>query len=223
MKTNLIRIANLSKDSLSSALNRFMSKSVFDRGEQAQNLNSKIVVGLERISEAFRVLLWQHAKILGLSPIQIQILIFVHYHGDELCNVSHLAQEFNMTKPTVSDAIKVLTQKELISKVQSPEDKRAYHVVLTKEGLGIVKETEGFAQPVANGLAKQPLKDKEQLFASISSLIHQLNQQDIISVQRMCYSCAHYAQKNGKHHCHLIGKSLKAGDIRLDCPEHLMG
>ena len=93
-----------------------MKKSVFNTEFQQKSITSKIVVGLERISEVFKVLLWEHAKVIGLSPIQIQILIFIAYHKQELCNVSHLAKEFNVTKPTVSDAIKVLDRKKFIVK-----------------------------------------------------------------------------------------------------------
>ena len=91
-----------------------MNDSIFNPEFQNQNTSSKIIVALERISEAFKVLLWDKAKEYGLSPIQIQILIFVAYHKQELCNVSHLANEFNITKPTVSDAIKALVNKNYI-------------------------------------------------------------------------------------------------------------
>ena len=48
----------------------------------------KLLIGLERISQAFKVLLWNKAKEYGLSPIQIQILIFVAHHKSEYNNVS---------------------------------------------------------------------------------------------------------------------------------------
>ena len=86
-----------------------MDKSVFNPDFQQKDISSKLVAGLERISEVFKVLLWEKAKQVSLSPIQIQILIFIAYHKQELCNVSHLAREFNITKPTVSDAIKILS------------------------------------------------------------------------------------------------------------------
>lgn len=88
-----------------------MSKTAFNPSHQQNNTPSKIIAGLERISQAFKVLLWKKAKQLGVSPIQIQILIFITYHTVELCNVSDLAKEFNVTKPTISDAIKVLEKR----------------------------------------------------------------------------------------------------------------
>ena len=51
-------------------------KSSFDLKRQSTKIESKIVVALERISEAFRVLLWNESKENSLSPIQIQLLIF---------------------------------------------------------------------------------------------------------------------------------------------------
>ncbi|MEZ5024711.1 MAG: hypothetical protein R2728_15915 [Chitinophagales bacterium] len=64
-----------------------MEKSVFNTDYQQTSLTSKIVVGLERISGAFRYLLWEYAKTIELSPIQIQIIIFLAYHKREFCNV----------------------------------------------------------------------------------------------------------------------------------------
>jgi hypothetical protein len=54
-----------------------MKKSSFDLEHQNSKIESKIVASLERISEAFRVLLWNESKENSLSPIQIQILIFI--------------------------------------------------------------------------------------------------------------------------------------------------
>ena len=60
-----------------------MDQSPFDPDEQNINLADKIVVALERISEAFRVLLWEESTKHGLSPIQVQILLFVKTHSPQ--------------------------------------------------------------------------------------------------------------------------------------------
>ena len=92
-------------------------------------LQSKIITGLERLGEVFRVLLWQKAKVYGISPIQIQILLFVANHQTSLANVSYLAKEFNVTKPTISDAVRVLLKKDFLAKDLSPADSRRYNPV----------------------------------------------------------------------------------------------
>lgn len=141
-----------------------MKKSIFNLEFQNADTSSKIVAGLERLSKAFQVLLWEHAKTIGLSPIQIQILIFTAYHDESLCNVSHLAQEFNLTKPTISDAVKVLYKKGLIAKITSPLDKRAYSITLSKEGNAVVKKTHHFAQPIFNLTNQIGKSEQEQFF-----------------------------------------------------------
>ncbi|MEL6557873.1 MAG: MarR family transcriptional regulator, partial [Bacteroidota bacterium] len=49
-----------------------MKNSTFNPEQQQKDISSKIVAGLERVSEVFKVLLWEKAKQVGLSPIQIQ-------------------------------------------------------------------------------------------------------------------------------------------------------
>src|SRR5690606_17262000 len=93
-----------------------MSQSDFDIYNQPQNISSRIVASLERIAQSFRVLLWQESKTHGLTAIQIQVLIFLLFHSGDKRKVSYLADEFNLTKATISDTIKTLEQKALITK-----------------------------------------------------------------------------------------------------------
>lgn len=194
-------------------------KSVFNLKQQQDDLSSKIVAGLERVSQAFKVLLWEKAKQFGLSPIQIQILVFVAHHKSEFNNVSFLAQEFNVTKPTISDAVRVLDKKALIIKDCSSSDNRSYTIALSVLGKDIVAQTEHFANPMATYLETVDENDKEALFRTLTKLIYQLNQDGVLTVQRTCYACKFYQKTNSDHYCHLLEKQLKHADIRLDCIE----
>lgn len=198
-----------------------MNNSPFDPARQNVNLAAKITSGLERIASVFRVLLWEHAKTIGLSPIQIQLMIFVSYHDDALCNVSHLAKEFNLTKPTISDALKVLMEKGLIKKVHSEVDKRAFTVALTTEGRAVVEETAIFASPVEASINNLGKAEKERLFITLKELIFRLNSLGIISVQRTCFGCHYYEKKVDGHYCRFIDKRLLDAELRLDCPDYI--
>ena len=196
-----------------------MNESIFNLNNQNSDLKSKIVTGLERISEAFKVLLWEKAKLLGLSPIQIQILIFIAHHKLEFCNVSHLAKEFNITKPTVSDAVKALNDKGYIIKDFSSEDSRSYSILLSKPGEQIVADTENFANPLKGYLKEIPNENLESLFGTLSQLIYKLNRTGILTVQRTCFGCTYYSKTDQTDYCNLLDKDLLRSDIRLDCPE----
>ena len=193
--------------------------SVFDINHQNSNLTSKIVSGLERTSEAFRVLLWDFTKTLGLSPIQIQILIFIKYHDIALCNVSALAKEFNLTKATVSDAVKALYKKQLIEKIPSDIDKRAYSIVLSPKGKEAVITTENFAAPLSEVVDSIGINEQIQFFSTLSKIIHGLNKAGILTVQRSCYNCRFFQKTNGQPYCGLLESQLLKADIRLDCAE----
>lgn len=199
-----------------------MKKSVFDLNHQNSSIESKIVASLERISQAFRVLLWNESKEFLLSPIQVQVLIFLLHHSDQKRKVSYLASEFNMTKATISDTIKTLEQKLLIKKEFEPHDTRSYIIQLTEKGKDFAEQTALFAKQIEVPIDQLQSKDKENLFLSLLDIIHYLNKSGIITIQRMCFTCRYYeANKNGQEHfCGLLNTKLTDSELRIDCAEH---
>lgn len=199
------------------------NKSVFNPAYQNEHTDAKIVVALERVAEVFRVLLWNEGKETAISPIQIQILIFLRFHGVEKRTVSYLAREFAMTKATISDAVKVLEQKEFIEKRTQAHDSRSYVIHLTGKGKKRVEQALAFVTPMEEALTEVAQEQKEVLLASLLGLISSLHDKGVISVQRMCFSCRFYAgeHRGGKgHYCTLLGKPLHNSELRIDCPEH---
>jgi DNA-binding MarR family transcriptional regulator len=196
--------------------------SVFNLKLQNTSLDNKIVAGLERLSQVFRVLLWEKAKLHGLSPIQIQLLIFIQHHSPDKSTISYLAQEFNVTKPTISDAIKVLEQKKMIKKQADEVDTRSYHIQLTAAGKNIVSDTEHFVNPITEIIAEIKQPEKLVLWQNITKLITQLHQSGAISVQRTCHYCKHFSSKNKAPYCKLLEQKLLQQDIRIDCAEFEM-
>jgi DNA-binding MarR family transcriptional regulator len=199
-----------------------MKKSPFDLTVQNSDTEGKIIASLERISQAFRVLLWDESKDLALTPIQVQVLIFLLFHDAEKCTVSYLADEFNMSRPTISDTVKTLERKQLIEKEYEQEDNRSYLIRLTKKGKEFAHKTSTFASQIQTPVAKLGSKEKENLLLSLLEIIHHLNKAGIITVQRMCFTCEHLAFRgNDNHHfCTLLNQKLKVKDLRVDCPEH---
>jgi len=196
-----------------------MNKSAFDLDHQNTSLESKIVASLERVSQAFRVLLWNESKEFSLSPIQAQVLIFLLHHSSEKRKVSYLSDEFNMTKATISETVKTLEQKQLIEKRYEPHDTRSYIIHLTKAGEIIAKKTSFFANQIQIPIDNLPSADKEKLFLSLLEIIHHLNQTGIITIQRMCSTCHFYNSDKG-HFCQLLNQKLADEELRVDCEEH---
>lgn len=196
--------------------------SSFSPEEQENNVESKIVVALERISEAFRVLLWSESKEHSLSPIQVQILIFLLFHPEEKCRVGYLADEFNMTKATISDSVKVLLQKKLVVRIPDEYDTRSFILRLTPKGRQIAKKSSLFTRHMEKPLDQLTLSQKEVMLNGLLRLIHDLNRAGVITLQRMCFTCRYYALQKGEHYCQLLQSPLHEKDLRIDCPEHEM-
>jgi DNA-binding MarR family transcriptional regulator len=197
-----------------------MEQSVFDLEVQNTNVEFRIVAALERLSEAFRVLLWNEAKILNISPIQIQILVFLKFHDLEKCKVSYLAQEFNMTKATISDAVKVMLQKGLIDKETDATDTRSYTMRLTDLGETAISKATLFANPLLKSFDTLSNEQKEILLDSLLQMIFRLHKAGIITLQRMCQTCQYLQNREDGHYCKLLEKPLLKTEFRLDCPEH---
>lgn len=197
-----------------------MKYSSFNLTEQNQKIESRIVVALERISEAFRVLLWNESKENSLSPIQIQILIFVSFHSLEKCKVGYLADEFNMTKATISDSVRVLLAKDLVTKETDPIDTRSYSLSITNKGKIIAQKASFFASSIEAPIEKLTQEQKKIMLSGLLKLIYELNKSGIITIQRMCFTCSFYDATNGIHYCNLLKTKLAESEIRVDCPEH---
>lgn len=193
--------------------------STFSPEQQAGNVSSKVVAALERLSEAFRVLLWNEAKQYGLSPIQVQLLTFLLHYPEEKRTITFLATHFNMTKATISDAVKSLESKQLLARKVTVADSRSHTLHLVKEGKALARKVERFALPMQDTVAQLPADNQANLLENLLKLIYQLNQHYVITPQYMCLNCRFYAQKMGGHYCNLVKAPLKSGDLRVDCPE----
>ena len=187
---------------------------------QQQNLDGKIVVALERISEAFRVLLWEQSKSMGLSPIQIQIMIFCGNHHARYRTISYLAHEFNMTKATISDSVKVLAEKQLLVKEKDKLDGRRYVINVTEVGQSIIKQTLGFSDKILATVAMLSPLEKTNTFTSLMGIIYRLQKDGVLEVQRMCPSCRFYERRLSGPYCAHLQKDLNDKELRIDCPDY---
>jgi DNA-binding MarR family transcriptional regulator len=199
---------------------------IFNPHYNSINSASKIVVAFERIAEAFRVMLWQAAKNTGLSPLQIQILTFLSFHPPEQRKISYLAAEFNMSKPTVSDAVKTLEEKGLITKETEEHDTRSYIISVSAAGEQTAREASAFAERFTRILSGMPPIEQDALLEQLLGVVHSLHKERLLSMQRACFSCIHYkadafrSAGSDDAFCALLDQRLPLADIRLDCPYH---
>lgn len=197
-----------------------MIPSPFDPIQQENSLEAKITFALERISLVFKSLLQEESNQSQLSPIQLQILVFLLYHNMDQCKVSYLAIEFGLTKATVSDSVKALIKKKLVQKSTDPEDSRSFSLSLTAQGKKAAEAASQYSNRINSLLEKKDGQQKELFYSILLKTIRELQQQGLIPLQRMCFSCKHYKNEGELHYCNLLAKPLGNSEIRLDCKEH---
>ena len=195
--------------------------SPFDRENQQEQTTSKLVVALEKLSESFRVLLWEQTKAHGLSPIQIQILIYLKNHDHSQAKPAVLATELNVTRPTISDALSALKKKALLKTQPNPADSRSKILYLSPKAEKLYTEIEQYAHPLEAALGSLADTTQSDLLHHLLKVIGQLESKQVINPQRTCFSCIHYkGDTQGTHHCSLLERDLTNGELRIDCPEH---
>lgn len=185
----------------------------------SQDLNDKIAYALEKLTQVQRILLWDMAKAESVSPIQIQILIFLQAHREELRTVSALAEEFDLTKATVSDAVSNLEDKGFIAKVRSTNDKRSSRLEPTAEGKKLLKRISSWQQVLLDNLEAFPAGKKEEFYSFLVSYIQKLFDNQVISVVRMCAMCenSRYDAATDSYTCHLTGRQFTRAGVHVDC------
>ena len=195
--------------------------SPFDPKRQANNIDSKILASLERIGEAFRVMLTSQNKTHKLSNIQIQIMIYLLYHPEKFRTLTNISKDFNITKASLSDSIKSLESKKYIIKAKSPDDSRVSKIFLTESGKNIAKKLSVFGNNVEVIISKLPEENKKVVLDSLLSIIHGLFIDGIISMERMCLNCIYFlpSQNNQDNFCKLLNKPLSNHELRVDCIE----
>ncbi|MBM3213876.1 winged helix-turn-helix transcriptional regulator [Candidatus Poribacteria bacterium] len=200
-------------------------RSIFDPAAQHSDVDSKVVAALERLSEAFRILLWMENRETRLSPIQMQFLVHCLYQPAENRTVGSLAEYFGLTPATVSDAVRVLEAKGYVGRQQDALDRRVVHLYLTADGRTVAQRVSGWAEPMRKALADisqdQKLVAMEVLMGMIANLFHS----GVISVANMCLLCANLAanasgDEDAPYWCSLRDQPVHASDLRLNCASH---
>ncbi|MDI3314074.1 MAG: MarR family winged helix-turn-helix transcriptional regulator [Mycobacterium sp.] len=185
-------------------------------------VDDKLLAALERIGQALRVQLWDTAKHHGLSPTQLQVLLRLGADAPERRRVGTLADELDVTHPTVSDAVVVLQRKGFVTRETAT---RRSPVALTAEGRSCVAAVAGWADRTRGALAELSAADKEHTLRLAMELIAALQRRGVITVARMCVTCRFFRpdvhlDSRRRHHCALLDTPLGETELRVHCPDH---
>lgn len=163
---------------------------------------------------------WEQARILGITPLQLQILLFTGHHTAAVNKVAYIAMELQLSRPTVSDAAAALVNKGLLRIEDDLRDRRSYSFLLTDAGLEVLEQAEKYTADLYAIVGKRPLREKMNLYQSVFTIVAGLSN-DKGGMQRTCYNCSHYeGNKKRQHGCSLLQKKLVSAELQIDCMYH---
>jgi DNA-binding MarR family transcriptional regulator len=191
----------------------------------SRDLDTKLVAAMERVGQALRFELREHARSYGLTPTQAQILLRLGTDPPRRRRVGALAARLDVSQPTVSDAVAALERKGLVERRPDPTDARAATLRPTPRGIDVAGRLEAWDERARAEIRGLPVQEKQGSLSLLLDLIGALERAGVVGVARTCPSCRFFrfgAWPNAPapHHCALLDVPLGRGDLRLDCPEH---
>jgi len=136
----------------------------------------KIVPIIAKLSHSLGEMEEQAKEYYGLKELtitQMHYLEVISALGNP--NITELASELQLTKPTVTVSIDKLIEKDYIKKVQSDDDRRNSHLHLTEKGRQI-NAMHAYAHERFSELIKETLPSEEidQLVEIMNKLVSKL-------------------------------------------------
>jgi DNA-binding MarR family transcriptional regulator len=181
------------------------------------DLERHLAAVLERIGEVSRALRWRQAVGVELTPLQLRVLGFIAEHAGERTGVARLAEELQVSRPTISACVSLLVAKGLLLRRRDTHDGRSHSLRLSASAQRRAHE----GSPLLSGLASLDPQAKEGLMMALMQVLLRLTREGKVQVQRMCWTCVHYTgDRAGQHGCSLLQRKLSVRELRTDCPEH---
>lgn len=177
-----------------------------------------LAAAVERLAHAVRVLRWDAAYALGLSPTQLSVLERLDGAPAPRRRVGALAGELDLTAPTVSDAVTALRRKELVEPA-GPNGRDP--LVLTEAGRELLRSTPRWDAALEGALEGLPPDRRDSTYAAVLDVIGALQRAGVITVARTCTTCRFFDRTGDTPRCALLDAPLPPAALRLDCPEHV--
>ena len=186
---------------------------------------SQISIVLYRIAQAIDLLMRERGKVMGLSPTQIQSLLFLRYARPGVRTIGGLANRLGVTYATSSGVADALERKHLIQRVPLPEDQRVIMLGLTPQGESKAEMLGDVLDEIEAAVNSLPDAEQAALLRATQTIVRRLQTAGYVRVYEMCWGCqffrrhAHLNDPRGPHHCAFMDAPLPEPNTYLECPD----
>ena len=155
---------------------------------------------------------------LGLQPVQHDAVYYLSICNRYSDHLLALTKFLSLTKGTVSQTLKIIEKKGLITKVKDSLDKRLTHIHLTEAGWRYIQEStppDNFASTISSLSEKQ----QEDLALQLRHCLLIYQNFNKVSGFGVCKTCRYNQQPNDGYYCSLVEQKLSSVDVEKICIE----
>ncbi len=191
---------------------------VRDRGD---SVPEKLVEALDRLARARRAHRQHVATTQQLSPLQADLVTTLHDGPPPEPVVGRLARELAVAQPTVTDSLRTLERKGLLTRALDPDSRRRTLVRLTPAGTKAADQILDADQALLRVVHGLEVAHQERILEGLLDLIASFVDAGVIDVARTCTTCRHHQlRSDSSHHCSLLDVTLSSSELRVNCAEH---
>jgi len=176
-------------------------------------MDPRLHVLLERLSNLLREDLREVATAHGLKLVQLSALQYLAVANRFSDTLTDLVAYLGATKGTVSQTLKTLERKGLLTRRRDPDDGRVAHLVLTDEGRAIAEA--GLPAPVLSDLSAD-----DDAADAIEGLLRRMLAARGAVAFGVCRTCRYHEHREGGRWCGLLQTGLDEADASRWCREH---
>lgn len=137
-----------------------------------KNIEVDIIQSVGELSVMLRSSLAETADSSGLSLTQANIVLHI---GAGITMVSGIARKMGVTDATISDSVKSLKLKGVVSAVENTRDTRSKILSLTEKGRELAKLLAGHDEICRQKISGMYLSEKAVLLESLQNLLKRLS------------------------------------------------
>ncbi|MFD0712543.1 MarR family winged helix-turn-helix transcriptional regulator [Paenibacillus sp. GCM10027626] len=197
---------------------------IFDPQYRKDNRSARIGMALFRMSQAIKKVTQAESDTLGLSPVQVQALLFAAHTRSDVATVGNFANTIGTTHVTAVKILNGLVRRGLIHKSQKAEDRRVTLLSLTSKGRAVVNKLDNWGHLLEEALQSIPEELLTHFEIGLGSIISTLQKKGHLVVSEPCTGCIHFLPNTGDitapHYCKMIQKYLTHEASLQECPEH---
>lgn len=192
--------------------------------ERTAPLAARVATGLHKIGLAMKHQTWREANDAGLSPTQGQILALLVANGP--LTGTELSRRLGVTLPTVSDSVRVLVEKRLVTRSPDPRHPRGVRLAPTRAGAALGTRARSWPELMADAVNTLAPDEQRALYRAVLKMVRTLQEQGLVPMSGMCVTCVyfrpHVRAGASPHHCAFVDAPLPDDQLRLDCPDQAL-